>query len=107
MMCGIPVNKISESENKKLNNMFETISSKVVGQDGAIKKMVSAIQRGRVGMKDPNKPLLSAMLIGNSGTGKCISKTTKVTLRNKETGKIEEIDINNLIQNLSNFKKSK
>lgn len=70
MMCGIPVNKISESENKKLNNMFETISSKVVGQDGAIKKMVSAIQRGRVGMKDPNKPLLSAMLIGNSGTGK-------------------------------------
>ena len=70
MMCGIPVNKISESENKKLNNMFETISSKVIGQDGAIKKMVSAIQRGRVGMKDPNKPLLSAMLIGNSGTGK-------------------------------------
>lgn len=70
MICGIPVNKISESENKKLNNMFETISSKVVGQDGAIKKMVSAIQRGRVGMKDPNKPLLSAMLIGNSGTGK-------------------------------------
>jgi cellobiose-specific phosphotransferase system component IIB len=106
MMCGIPVNKISESENKKLNNMFETISSKVVGQDGAIKKMVSAIQRGRVGMKDPNKPLLSAMLIGNSGTGKCISKTTKVTLRNKETGKIEEIDINNLIYTLSDSSKS-
>ena len=70
MMCGVPVNKINESENKRLTNMFNTISSKVVGQDGAIKKMVSAIQRGRVGMKDPNKPLLSAMLIGNSGTGK-------------------------------------
>tara|TARA_X000000368_G_scaffold228253_1_gene180215 strand:+ start:2424 stop:4721 length:2298 start_codon:yes stop_codon:yes gene_type:complete len=70
MMCGVPVNKINESENKRLTNMFNTISSKVIGQDGAIKKMVSAIQRGRVGMKDPNKPLLSAMLIGNSGTGK-------------------------------------
>tara|TARA_Y100000389_G_scaffold49409_1_gene45109 strand:+ start:1224 stop:3521 length:2298 start_codon:yes stop_codon:yes gene_type:complete len=70
MMCGVPVNKINESENNRLTNMFNTISSKVIGQDGAIKKMVSAIQRGRVGMKDPNKPLLSAMLIGNSGTGK-------------------------------------
>ena len=70
MMSGVPVNKISEGENTRLNNMFDIISSKVIGQDGAIKKMVSAIQRGRVGMKDPNKPILSAMMIGNSGTGK-------------------------------------
>jgi ATP-dependent Clp protease ATP-binding subunit ClpC len=70
MMSGVPVNKISEGENKKLASMFDEIASKVIGQDEAIKKMVSAIQRGRVGMKDPNKPLLSAILIGNSGTGK-------------------------------------
>jgi len=50
--------------------MYSEVAGKVVGQDDAVKKVVRAIQRGRVGMKDANKPVFSGMLIGNSGVGK-------------------------------------
>jgi len=74
MITGIPVNKVNANENDKLSKMYENISSKVIGQDDAVKKIVKAIQRGRVGMKDENKPIFSGILIGNSGVGKCFSK---------------------------------
>lgn len=70
MISGVPVNKVGQNENKKLSKMFSEISGKVIGQDVAVRKVVKAIQRGRVGMKDPNKPLFSGILIGNSGVGK-------------------------------------
>ena len=70
MMTGIPLQKVGEKENTRLAKMGTEISGKVVGQDDAVKKVVRAIQRGRVGMKDPNKPVFSGMLIGNSGVGK-------------------------------------
>lgn len=97
MMTGIPLNKISQSENQKLSTMYQSISGNVVGQDDAVKEVVRAIQRGRVGMKDENKPIFSGILIGNSGVGKCFTKTTSVTLRNKLTGKIGKTNIENLI----------
>ena len=70
MITGIPVSKVGQNENKKLSKMFNNISDKVIGQTDAVKKIVKAIQRGRVGMKDPNKPIFSGILIGNSGVGK-------------------------------------
>ena len=70
MMTGIPLQKVGEKENTRLAKMGTEISGKVVGQDEAVKKVVRAIQRGRVGMKDANKPVFSGMLIGNSGVGK-------------------------------------
>jgi ATP-dependent Clp protease ATP-binding subunit ClpC len=70
MMTGIPVTKVNQSENDKLSNMYEVLSSRVIGQDEALKKVVKAIQRGRIGMKDPGKPTLVAMCIGSSGSGK-------------------------------------
>jgi len=70
MMTGIPLQKVGEKENTRLAKMGSEISGKVVGQDEAVKKVVRAIQRGRVGMKDANKPVFSGMLIGNSGVGK-------------------------------------
>ena len=70
MMTGIPLQKVGEKENTRLAKMGTEISGKVVGQDDAVKKVVRAIQRGRVGMKDENKPVFSGMLIGNSGVGK-------------------------------------
>lgn len=70
MMTGIPLTKVSQNENQKLSKMYESMSGRVIGQDDAVKKVVKAIQRGRVGMKDPNKPTLVAMLVGNSGQGK-------------------------------------
>lgn len=70
MMTGIPVNKVNQNENNKLSKMYDMIAGRVIGQDDAVKKIVKAIQRGRVGMKDPNKPVFSGILIGNSGVGK-------------------------------------
>lgn len=70
MITGIPVQKVSQSENKKLAKMQETLSGKVIGQDDAVSKIVKSIQRGRVGMKDPNKPGMVALMLGNSGVGK-------------------------------------
>lgn len=70
MMTGIPLQKVGEKENVKLAKMESEITGRVIGQDEAVKKVVRAIQRGRVGMKDPNRPVLVSMLIGNSGVGK-------------------------------------
>jgi ATP-dependent Clp protease ATP-binding subunit ClpC len=70
MITGIPVSKVGENENTKLVKMGTQLMGKVVGQDDAVRKVVKAIQRGRVGMKDPNKPIFSGILIGNSGVGK-------------------------------------
>ena len=70
MITGVPLTKVSQNENQKLAKMYETMSGSVIGQEEAIKKVTKAIQRGRVGMKDPNKPLFSGILIGNSGVGK-------------------------------------
>lgn len=101
MMTGIPVNKVGQDENKKLGNMMGDISKKVIGQDHAVKKVVRAIQRGRVGMKDPGRPLFSGLCIGNSGVGKCIGSNSFVTLKNKKTGKIEKVKVSDLIYTLS------
>jgi ATP-dependent Clp protease ATP-binding subunit ClpC len=70
MMCGIPLQKISQNENDKLAKMSDAISGKVIGQDPAVKKIVKAIQRGRVGLKDPNKPIGTFMFLGPTGVGK-------------------------------------
>jgi ATP-dependent Clp protease ATP-binding subunit ClpC len=70
MMSGIPVTKISQNENLRLSKMSESIVGKVIGQDNAVKKIVKAIQRGRVGLKDPNKPIGSFMFLGPTGVGK-------------------------------------
>ena len=70
MMTGIPLQKVSENETSKLAKMQESIIGKVIGQDDAVKKIVKAIQRGRVGLKDPNKPIGSFMFLGPTGVGK-------------------------------------
>ena len=70
MMTGIPVTKVSQNENKKLASMYESISGKVIGQEDAIKKITKAIQRGRVGLKDPNRPIGSFIFLGPTGVGK-------------------------------------
>jgi ATP-dependent Clp protease ATP-binding subunit ClpC len=70
MMTGIPLQKISQKETDKLSKMNEEIAGKVIGQDDAVKKVVKAIQRGRVGLKDPNKPIGTFMFLGPTGVGK-------------------------------------
>jgi ATP-dependent Clp protease ATP-binding subunit ClpC len=69
-MTGIPVSKISSQENKKLLNMSNTLKKVVIGQDHAIDKVVNAIKRNRLGIKDKTKPIASFIFLGNTGTGK-------------------------------------
>jgi ATP-dependent Clp protease ATP-binding subunit ClpC len=70
MMTGIPVNKIAQSESNKLVNMGAAITAAVVGQDQAVKKVTKAIQRNRVGLKDPRKPIGTFIFLGPTGVGK-------------------------------------
>lgn len=70
MMTGVPVQRIATSENKRLAEMSEILRSQIVGQDEAINKIVKAIQRNRVGLKDPNRPIGTFMFLGPTGVGK-------------------------------------
>ncbi|MCF6350564.1 MAG: ATP-dependent Clp protease ATP-binding subunit [Flavobacteriaceae bacterium] len=70
MMTGIPVNRVSEAENNRLAELPQLIKGKVIGQDEAVQKVIKAIQRNRVGLKDPNKPIGSFIFLGQTGVGK-------------------------------------
>jgi ATP-dependent Clp protease ATP-binding subunit ClpC len=70
MMTGIPVNRIAEAESKRLRELPNLIKGKIIGQDEAVNKVVKAIQRNRVGLKDPNKPIGSFIFLGQTGVGK-------------------------------------
>jgi ATP-dependent Clp protease ATP-binding subunit ClpC len=70
MMSGIPVQRIAQAEGLKLRQMKEALTGKVIGQDEAVNKIVKAIQRNRIGLKDPNKPIGSFIFIGPTGVGK-------------------------------------
>lgn len=70
IMSGIPVQRISESESYVLKNLGDRLKSVVVAQDDAIGKIVRSIQRNRLGLKDPNRPIGVFMFLGSTGVGK-------------------------------------
>lgn len=70
MMTGIPTKRIAQKEGVKLLGMSEELQNRIIGQDEAIIKLVKAIQRTRVGLKDPQKPIGSFVFLGPTGVGK-------------------------------------
>ena len=70
MMTGIPVNRVAQNESKKLVGMADDLKGAVIGQDNAIEKVTKAIQRNRVGLKDPSKPIGTFIFLGPTGVGK-------------------------------------
>lgn len=70
MMSGVPVQRISEHEGDRLRRLSGSLKSTVIGQDKAIDKIVRSIQRNRLGLKDPNRPIGVFMLLGPTGVGK-------------------------------------
>lgn len=70
MMSGIPVQRMAQAEGIKLAGMKENLQAKVIAQDTAIEKLVKAILRSRIGIKDPNKPIGTFMFLGPTGVGK-------------------------------------
>ena len=70
MMTGVPVQRMAQDEGIRLKGMAEKLKSQVIAQDKAIETMVRAIQRNRVGLKDPNHPIGAFMFLGPTGVGK-------------------------------------
>ena len=67
---GIPATKISQTENEKLKKLEETLHKRVIGQEEAVTAIAKAIRRGRVGLKDPKRPIGSFLFLGPTGVGK-------------------------------------
>jgi len=70
MMTGVPVQRMAQEEGIRLKGMAQELKSQVIAQDKAIEKMVRAIQRNRVGLKEPNHPIGAFMFLGPTGVGK-------------------------------------
>jgi ATP-dependent Clp protease ATP-binding subunit ClpC len=70
MMSGIPVQRVAKTENMRLREMGNILKEKVIGQNEAVEKITKAIQRNRVGLKDPKKPIGTFMFLGPTGVGK-------------------------------------
>lgn len=69
-MSGVPVRRMAEEEGVRLKNMSAVLKKSVIAQDDAIEKMVKAIQRNRIGLRDPNHPIGAFMFLGPTGVGK-------------------------------------
>jgi ATP-dependent Clp protease ATP-binding subunit ClpC len=85
LMTKIPIHKITTDETEKLINLNDNLSTKIVGQNEAVAKISRAIQRNKVGLNDPKKPIFSGLLIGNSGVGKTeLAKQLAIHMFNTE-----------------------
>ncbi len=101
MMTGIPLTNVSLDEGKKLLNMAEELKGKVIGQDPPIEKLVKAIQRTRVGLKDPKKPIGSFIFLGPTGVGKTeLAKVLATYLFDKEDALVR-IDMSEYMEKFS------
>ena len=101
MMTGIPAKRIGQKEGNKLLNMGEELKGRVIGQEEAIKKLTKAIQRTRVGLKDPKKPIGSFIFLGPTGVGKTeLAKTLATYLFDKEDSLIR-IDMSEYMEKFS------
>ncbi|MCI9038356.1 MAG: ATP-dependent Clp protease ATP-binding subunit [Clostridia bacterium] len=86
---GVPVQKLTQSENEKLKNLETILHQRVVGQNEAIEAIAKAIRRGRVGLKDPNRPIGSFLFLGPTGVGKTeLSKALAEALFGNENAMI-------------------
>ncbi|MEP1258477.1 ATP-dependent Clp protease ATP-binding subunit [Algoriphagus sp.] len=101
MMTGIPAKRIAQKEGVKLLSMNGDLSNKVIGQDEAIKKLTKAIQRTRVGLKDPKKPIGSFIFLGPTGVGKTeLAKMLATYLFDKDDSLIR-IDMSEYMEKFS------
>lgn len=99
-MTGIPTTKLNTNEKLKLANIEETLKKSIVGQDEAIENICRIVKRNKVGLGNKNKTQGNVLLLGPSGTGKCVCANTKIRIRNKKTSEIEELTIKEFLDRL-------
>ncbi|MGE0770752.1 MAG: ATP-dependent Clp protease ATP-binding subunit [Cyclobacteriaceae bacterium] len=101
MMTGIPTKRIAQKESNKLLGMSDELSGRVIGQEEAIKKLTKAIQRTRVGLKDPHKPIGSFIFLGPTGVGKTeLAKVLATYLFDKDDALVR-IDMSEYMEKFS------
>jgi ATP-dependent Clp protease ATP-binding subunit ClpC len=101
MMTGIPTNRVAQNESSKLLGMGDELKKRVVGQESAINKLIKAIQRTRVGLKDPRKPIGSFVFLGPTGVGKTeLAKVLASYMFDKEDALIR-IDMSEYMEKFS------
>ena len=89
LWTGIPAKKITEDENERLRNLEKSLHERVIGQNEAVEAVAKAIRRGRVGLKDPNRPIGSFLFLGPTGVGKTeLSKALAESLFGDENSMI-------------------
>ena len=89
LWTGIPAKKITEDENERLRNLEKSLHERVIGQEEAVEAVAKAIRRGRVGLKDPNRPIGSFLFLGPTGVGKTeLSKALAESLFGDESALI-------------------
>ena len=104
MWTGIPAQKINQSENEKLKKLEETLHKRVVGQVEAVTAVAKAIRRGRVGLKDPKRPIGSFLFLGPTGVGKTeLSKALAESLFGDENA-IIRVDMSEYMESHSTSK---
>ena len=100
----IPVKKLTQDENEKLKNLEEALHNRVIGQDEAVSAVAKAIRRGRLGLKDPNRPIGSFLFLGQTGVGKTeLSKALAENLFGNEDTMIR-IDMSEYMESHSTAK---
>lgn len=101
MMTGIPLNRVAQNESQKLLTMAADLKAKIIGQDKAIEKLTKAIQRTRVGLKDPKRPIGSFIFLGPTGVGKTeLAKALATYLFDKEDALVR-IDMSEYMEKFS------
>ena len=104
LWTGIPVSKVTETDNEKLKHLEENLHTRVIGQDEAVKAVAKAIKRNRMGLSDPSKPIGSFLFLGPTGVGKTeLSKSLAENLFGSEDSLIR-IDMSEYMESHSTAK---
>jgi ATP-dependent Clp protease ATP-binding subunit ClpC len=98
LITGVPITKLDDKETQKLLTMEEILSSKVIGQEDAIKTISRAIRRNRVGIKDMNKPIGSFIFLGSTGVGKTFLAKSIAELLFGDSEKIIRVDMSEFME---------
>lgn len=92
-MTGIPVSKMTQGERDKLLALEDELHARIIGQDAAVTAVSDAIRINRSGLGNQSRPIGSFLFLGTTGVGKCFLGETKIKIRNKSTGVVEEISV--------------
>lgn len=101
MMSGVPVQRIAQAEGLKLRQMKDALQARVIGQDEAVEKITKAIQRNRIGLKDPTKPIGSFLFLGPTGVGKTHLAKVLAEFMFDSTDSIVRIDMSEYMEKFS------